>query len=138
MLKKLFIAPFALTIALSAVSPSFVQAEETSTISSTEAVAQVVNFGIMYNGASSSYKDMFGEATLQTIDNGQYKVTLEVPTMLTTFTVNGETPELVAQTADYNTYQFTTATLTDLPIYIEYDLGFYVGKHTMALTIYPN
>lgn len=135
MIKKLMIAPAALSIALLAVTPGLAQAEETTIVATNSAIVENVNFNLIYNGAVSSYTAMFGTASVEVLSNDSYRVTLEVPNMLTTFEVNGTTPTLVEENDQYNVYQFTTTDLANIPIYIEYNVGYYVGKHTMTLVI---
>lgn len=99
-----------------------------------EASAQTVDFDLLYKGEASSYKSMFGAATVKRV-NDQYEVTVEVPTMLTKFDVNGATPTTVASTENFRTVQFTTDTLENIPVSIAYSAGSYEGKHDMALTL---
>lgn len=139
MYNKLFVAPLALSFALAAVAPTMAQAEEAVAVSDTVEATTTVSFDLWYKGAvNDTYTGMFGAATVTPVGN-QYEVTLEVPQMLTTFNVNGVTPETVAETATFKTVKFTTASVTErLPITIGYTVNGYTGSHDMELALNYN
>ncbi len=145
MYKKLFTAPLALTIALSAIAPTMAHAEETvATTEVTQATAvtapasatTTVAIDLWYKGAiNNNYTGMFGKTTVTPVGN-QYEVTIEVPQMLTTFEVTGVTLEKVSETAEHRTMKFTVDSVSErLPIKIGYTVGNYEGKHDMELAL---
>ena len=93
-----------------------------------------LNFNLLYNGKISDYQKLFGSATSKAV-NGKYEVTLQIPSMLTVFTVSGSSVTEIANSDNgtYKTVKFTIPSLTVVGIHIEYKVVGYVGNHDMAL-----
>ncbi|MFD2870415.1 hypothetical protein ACFSY7_18125 [Kurthia populi] len=125
MYKKLFTAPIALTIALSAIAPTMAHAEES--VTTTEATqATAVTPTILYKGVpTASYNAMF--ANTEVVKDGDvYKVTMDVSSLFTLFQVNGKDVVLEkgATDKDLQKVTFTIASLEEDPtIKIAYTAG---------------
>jgi len=125
MYKKLFTAPIALTIALSAIAPKMAHAEES--VTTTEATqATAVTPTILYKGVpTASYNAMF--ANTEVVKDGDvYKVTMDVSSLFTLFQVNGKDVVLEkgATDKDLQKVTFTIASLEEDPtIKIAYTAG---------------
>lgn len=125
MYKKLFTAPIALTIALSAIAPTMAHAEES--VTTTEATqATAVTPTILYKGVpTANYNAMF--ANTEVVKDGDvYKVTMDVSSLFTLFQVNGKDVVLEkgATDKDLQKVTFTIASLEEDPtIKIAYTAG---------------
>lgn len=125
MYKKLFTAPLALTIALSAIAPTMAHAEES--VTTTEAAqATAVTPTISYKGVpTANYNAMF--ANTEVVKDGDvYKVTMDVSSLFTLFQVNGKDVVLEKGTTDKDPQKvtFTIASVEENPtIKIAYTAG---------------
>lgn len=134
MYKKLFAAPLALALSISAVAPTLAHAEEAAPTTQAISVKPVISFN---GSATSSYDAMFKNATYTKTDNG-YDVTMDVSYMFTLFQVNGEDVALQkVEGADEKADQKVTVTLPSLDanptIKIAYTAG-PVGTMSHAFT----
>ncbi|WP_139992587.1 hypothetical protein [Kurthia sp. Dielmo] len=125
MYKKLFTAPIALTIALSAIAPTMAHAEETAATTEV-AQATAVTPTILYKGVpTANYNAMF--ANTEVVKDGDvYKVTMDVSSLFTLFQVNGKDVVLEkgATDKDLQKVTFTIASLEEDPtIKIAYTAG---------------
>lgn len=125
MYKKLFAAPLALSLALSAIAPTMAQAEET--VATTEvAQATTVTPTILYKDVpTASYNAMFAN-TAVVKDGDAYKVTMDVSSLFTLFQVNGEDVVLEKGATDKDSQKatFTIKSLEENPtIKIAYSAG---------------
>lgn len=125
MYKKLFTAPIALTIALSAIAPTTAHAEETAATTEV-AQATAVTPTILYKGVpTANYNAMF--ANTEVVKDGDvYKVTMDVSSLFTLFQVNGKDVVLEkgATDKDLQKVTFTIASLEEDPtIKIAYTAG---------------
>lgn len=125
MYKKLFAAPLALSIALSAIAPTMAHAEES--VTTTEAAqATAVTPTISYKGVpTAEYNAMF--ANTEVVKDGDvYKVTMDVSSLFTLFQVNGKDVVLEKGATDKDPQKatFTIASLEENPtIKIAYTAG---------------
>lgn len=125
MYKKLFAAPLALSIALSAIAPTMAHAEES--VTTTEAAqATAVTPTISYKGVpTANYNAMF--ANTEVVKDGDvYKVTMDVSSLFTLFQVNGKDVVLEKGATDKDPQKatFTIASLESNPIIkIAYSAG---------------
>lgn len=139
MYKKLFAAPLALSIALSAVAPTFAQAEEaTATAQDTTDQAVSVKPVISFNGsATASYDKSFTNVSYVK-DGEQYKVTMNVDALFTTFKLNGEEVAL-EKDGDAQKATFILADIHSNPtITIGYTVGGYTATHDFKFDFTPS
>lgn len=142
MYKKLFAAPLALSLALTAVAPTFAQAEEVATSTeeqgpTTSEQVQAKGYDVYYKGeVTTKFDTSFGPVSITKVNN-QYEVTLEASELLTQFDVNGVAATKIdgATTAGMQKYKFTLDAISETtPIVIGYTAGAYGAMtHEMGL-----
>lgn len=142
MYKKLFAAPLALSLALTAVAPTFAQAEEVATSTeeqgtTTSEQVQAKGYDVYYKGeVTTKFDTSFGPVNITKVNN-QYEVTLEASEILTQFDVNGVAATKIdgATTAGMQKYKFTLDAISETtPIVIGYTAGAYGAMtHEMGL-----
>jgi hypothetical protein len=145
MYKKLFAAPLALSLTLSAVAPTFAHAEEVTptttqdtAVTTTAEAAVTVKPVISFKGvATSSYDNNFTNVSYVKEDT-QYKVTMNVDPLFTTFKLNGEE---VALEKDGET-QKVTFTLADINVNPTITIGYtamgYAASHDFKFDFTPS
>ncbi|WP_010288239.1 hypothetical protein [Kurthia massiliensis] len=142
MYKKLFAAPLALSIALSAVAPTFAHAEEVATSTqeqgpTTSEQVQSKGYDVYYKGeVTTKFDANFGPVSITKVNN-KYEVTLEASEILTKFDINGVAATKIdgATTVGMQKYKFTLDSISETtPIVIGYNAGSYGSMtHEMGL-----